>query len=163
MPFGMLSGVVNRAGNHVLDGDTHWRHLANTVEPSVCGGDAALCRITLTTCFTKAPASFQNDTAISDMGERSPLARGPWDSGPVEMTAKPNRSKSYFTSILNYDDLYSLEWTIMWCILTTTSIRNAGLEMILTKFAWSLKEVPVRRISHQKSTDWFTAKWPLFS
>ena len=29
----------------------HWRNLANTVEPSVCNGDAALCQITLTTCF----------------------------------------------------------------------------------------------------------------
>jgi len=29
--------------------DAHWRHLANTTEPSVCGGDAALCQITLTT------------------------------------------------------------------------------------------------------------------
>ena len=28
----------------------HWRHLANAVEPSVCGGSAALCHITLTTC-----------------------------------------------------------------------------------------------------------------
>jgi len=28
----------------------HWRHLANMTEPSVCGGDAALCQITLTTC-----------------------------------------------------------------------------------------------------------------
>jgi len=27
----------------------HWRHqLANTTEPSMCGGDAALCQITLT-------------------------------------------------------------------------------------------------------------------
>jgi len=25
--------------------------LANTIEPSVCGGDAVLCQITLTTCF----------------------------------------------------------------------------------------------------------------
>jgi len=29
----------------------HWRHLASTVEPSVCSGDAALCQITLTTCY----------------------------------------------------------------------------------------------------------------
>jgi len=29
-------------------GRTHWRHLANTTEPSVCGGDAVLCQITLT-------------------------------------------------------------------------------------------------------------------
>ena len=34
----------------------HWRHLANTTEPSMCGGDAALCQITLTTCYY----NFQN-------------------------------------------------------------------------------------------------------
>jgi len=27
------------------------RHLANATEPSMCGGDAALCQITLTTCY----------------------------------------------------------------------------------------------------------------
>jgi len=27
----------------------HWRHLANTTEPIVCGGDAVLRQITLTT------------------------------------------------------------------------------------------------------------------
>jgi len=31
-------------------GRAHWRHLANMIEPSVCGGDAALCQITFTTC-----------------------------------------------------------------------------------------------------------------
>jgi len=37
--------------NRVLDGGAHWRNLANTTEPSMRGGDAALpfCRITLTT------------------------------------------------------------------------------------------------------------------
>jgi len=30
----------------------HWCHLKNTTEPSMCGGDAALCQITLTTCYT---------------------------------------------------------------------------------------------------------------
>ena len=29
----------------------HWRHLANTPEPSACGSDAALRQITLTTCY----------------------------------------------------------------------------------------------------------------
>jgi len=29
----------------------HWHHLANTTEPSMCGGDSALCQITLTTCY----------------------------------------------------------------------------------------------------------------
>ena len=32
-------------------GRTHWRNLAKAIEPSVCGGDAALCQITLTTCL----------------------------------------------------------------------------------------------------------------
>ena len=32
----------------------HWRHLANTIEPSMCGGAAASCQITLplvSTCY----------------------------------------------------------------------------------------------------------------
>ena len=32
-------------------GMAHWHDLANTIKPSVCGGDAALCQITLTTCY----------------------------------------------------------------------------------------------------------------
>ena len=28
-----------------------WRNLANTIEPSVCCSDVALCQITLTTCY----------------------------------------------------------------------------------------------------------------
>jgi len=31
--------------------DAHWRYLKNTTEPSMCGGDAALCQITLITCL----------------------------------------------------------------------------------------------------------------
>jgi len=29
----------------------HWRHLAKTIEPSVCVGDAVLCQIDLTACY----------------------------------------------------------------------------------------------------------------
>jgi len=29
----------------------HWSNLPNTTESSVCGGDAALCQITLITCY----------------------------------------------------------------------------------------------------------------
>jgi len=36
-----------------------WHHLANTSEPSVCGGDAALYQITLTTCFIFAAINFK--------------------------------------------------------------------------------------------------------
>jgi len=33
----------------------HWHNLANTIEPSMCGGDAACCQITLTTCYQLVP------------------------------------------------------------------------------------------------------------
>ena len=36
----------------------NWRHLANTTEPSVCGGDAVLCQITLTTCYYYSACAF---------------------------------------------------------------------------------------------------------
>jgi len=40
------------AGWGVLDEGAHCRNLANTTEPSVCGGDAALRQIALTTCYS---------------------------------------------------------------------------------------------------------------
>ena len=57
--FGLWTGVRRR--NHKFDrirqvapmcpdGRAYWRHLANTIESSVFGGDAALCQITLVTC-----------------------------------------------------------------------------------------------------------------
>ena len=36
---------------HVLDVGAFWRHLVNTIELFVCGGDAALCKITLTNYY----------------------------------------------------------------------------------------------------------------
>ena len=42
MPFGLWTRVGRR--KYVLHG-AHWRHLANTIEPSLCGGDAVLCRL----------------------------------------------------------------------------------------------------------------------
>jgi len=59
LPFGSRTRVC--PGKHKFNrirqvvpicphGRAHWRYLANTIEPSVCCGDAALCQITLTTC-----------------------------------------------------------------------------------------------------------------
>ena len=28
-----------------------WRHIKNMTEPSMCGGDVALCQMTMTTCY----------------------------------------------------------------------------------------------------------------
>jgi len=48
MPFALWTHVGPR--NHVLGGSwgARWRHLTNTIKLSVLGGDAALCRISLT-------------------------------------------------------------------------------------------------------------------
>ena len=48
MSFGLWTWVGPR--RHVFDGGAHWRHLADTIESSMCSGDAALCQITWTTC-----------------------------------------------------------------------------------------------------------------
>jgi len=43
----------------------HWHNLANTIEPSVCGGDAALCQITLTSCFCMVmQVNYQTDCIV---------------------------------------------------------------------------------------------------
>ena len=49
-PIQMLFVVLTRVGPRNDVGDAHWRQLANTTEPAVCGGDAALCQVTRTTC-----------------------------------------------------------------------------------------------------------------
>jgi len=54
----------------------HWRHLANKTEPSVCGGDAALCQITMTTCwntchYLRIVNSFEKCLKISIFHELS--------------------------------------------------------------------------------------------
>jgi len=48
MPFGMWTQVGQR--KHMLDVGAHWHNLVNTIEPSMCGGNAAFSQITLTTC-----------------------------------------------------------------------------------------------------------------
>ena len=52
LPFGLWTWVGQRSTCSIIFAKWHqWRHLANTIESSVCGGDAALCQITLTTCY----------------------------------------------------------------------------------------------------------------
>jgi len=49
MSFGMWTWVG--PSKYVLKWSAHWHHLANTIEPSMCGGDTVLCHIALTTCY----------------------------------------------------------------------------------------------------------------
>jgi len=49
----LFAGHTNLSvpNNPVLVASAYWHHLANNVEPSMCGGDAAYCQITFTTCY----------------------------------------------------------------------------------------------------------------
>jgi len=58
LPFGLWTRLGQT--KHIFNGirpvapmcshvRAHWRNLANTTKPSICGGDADLCQITLTT------------------------------------------------------------------------------------------------------------------
>ena len=49
--FEVLRDVATAAIFWLFIYGAHWCHMANTTEPSMCGSDAALCQITLTTCF----------------------------------------------------------------------------------------------------------------
>jgi len=55
LPFGLWTWVVQRKHKFsrvhqvapmCLHGKAYWRHLGNTIEPSICGGNAFLCQIT---------------------------------------------------------------------------------------------------------------------
>jgi len=48
MPFWIWARLGQ--GSIIMSG-ARWRHLLNIIEPSMCGGDAACCHITLTTCL----------------------------------------------------------------------------------------------------------------
>jgi len=41
---------IRQVASMCRHGRARWRNRGNTIESSVCGGDAALCQITLTTC-----------------------------------------------------------------------------------------------------------------
>jgi len=51
-------------------GRANCRHLANTIEPSVCGGHAALCQIALTTCFRPYYVAT-SDSVLNNLHVRS--------------------------------------------------------------------------------------------
>ena len=61
LPFGLwtLVGRVKHKFHSILQvapmcshGRAHWRQLVNMIEQSICGDNAALCQIALTTCYS---------------------------------------------------------------------------------------------------------------
>jgi len=60
-PIEMTFGIWTRVGRRkrALGGGAHCRHLANAIAPSMCGGDAACCRTTLSTCCGFVQARYR--------------------------------------------------------------------------------------------------------
>jgi len=71
MPFGIWTRVGQR--KHVLGGGAHWRHLANTIEPSMCAADAAYFQITLTTCLFRCDCGWEMALDAATHSWRIPL------------------------------------------------------------------------------------------
>jgi len=48
---GIIGGIGHARVDRILKATQHWHHLSNTIESSVCSGDAALWQITLSTGY----------------------------------------------------------------------------------------------------------------
>jgi len=62
------AGAVVRlfpAGDECICWLEGWQGLANTIQPSMCGGDAAFCQITLTTCYVWCLTELHEITNIA--------------------------------------------------------------------------------------------------
>jgi len=75
-----------------------WRHLKNTTEPSMCGGDAALCQITLTTCYyygvlLEVLSKFINKRATTNSSDS-------WSSFHRRLQRRPHLSAQTALSLL---------------------------------------------------------------
>jgi len=60
-PIELSFGMWTRVGpkKHVLDKGAHWRHLANTIETSMCCGDAAFLSSYFDHLFVLVTLCFQ--------------------------------------------------------------------------------------------------------
>jgi len=58
------------AQGNIITWGAHWSNLANTIEPSVCGGDEAICQLALASCLLKPNSITQ---PASEAGSRAGL------------------------------------------------------------------------------------------
>ena len=89
--------------------DAHWRYLANTTEPSMCGGDAALCQITLTTCYYRCcrRKNFRLLTILKNINDRIGRGASPpprMRDDVVQRVPRRNTSSSGCASVDDCDE-----------------------------------------------------------
>jgi len=78
----------------------HRRHLANTTEPSMCGGDPGLCQIALTTCLWLKVKSSPTSENI----QQYKIIRG-----QVRRTIKTTRCQSWQTFVSSINSRTSIK------------------------------------------------------
>ena len=80
----------------------HWRHLANTIEPSMCDGDVALCQITVTTSCCRWQGRHDDTTTTKTTTVLWPFVRDyPGELVPEEtLTHPPSWSSSSLFQLL---------------------------------------------------------------
>jgi len=62
--YAVCNNKPHQRGLRLVNGrwDTHWRHLANTTEQSVCCGDAIFCHVAHLLLFASAAVLSKNNT-----------------------------------------------------------------------------------------------------
>jgi len=122
-------------GNHFwlsVYGVYHWRHLKNTTEPSMCGGDAALCQITFTTCYVYRPSSVVCLSVCHDIASPAKTAE------PIEM---PFRMKTRVW----------VQGTVCWMGSISRHIREAIFtgKVADPTHAWTCSTVDILKVTRQ--------------
>jgi len=91
--------------------EAHWHHLANTTEPPVCNGDAALCQINLLRPLVTKPNSItlaSSELASNMFGASSELA-SVMEFGFMQhddKTGLPSRLLVYITHHYRSNDIH---------------------------------------------------------
>ena len=85
----------------------HWCHLANTTEPSMCGGDAALCQITLTTCYyyyrthTRTVQPYSPGLAMCTLFSTPQSTSVPYRCWPLSASRMPGHALGWSFSLFS--------------------------------------------------------------
>jgi len=144
LPFGLWTRVGRRKHrfNRIRQvapmcphGKAHWRHLSNTIEPSVCGGDVVLCQIRayfdhLSIFWIPFLRLEWVDLRISNLIHRLIMASRPTSQVLVSINLPSKEPKDGFMWIERYVPPFLLQYHINQCVCSDL------LHLKIFKFSW---------------------------
>ena len=113
----------------------HWCHLANTTEPYVCGGDAALCQITLTTYYYPREAMLAVNMLwscvrrLSQAGVLWCISRRLNESSSFSTRRHQHPTQCYNGTVLS---------STIWVLLSATLSQTLNLSDFLLEFTFAI-------------------------